>query len=104
MREPVQAEWRYGPNGGVYIARGQTLVLALIETQDERPVVQIYGNEQILGWRDTMKLAVELAEEIYTRWFPGDPKPKPPEIEQKPGTKTPDGRKVVSSNKYAAPI
>lgn len=88
--------------GVIVLAKGNYLVFVIVTREDDTCTVHHQGELfQVAG---SQRDAVALCEAQAARWWPSDPKPTPPTETQVVGAKTADGGKVVSTNKYAAPI
>jgi len=96
--------WHVGPAGEAFISKGAYICVVLMEAEDGSGSVSIYSQGELIGMRGSKESAVDLAEKLVARWFPNDPAVLKPEAGPAPGTKTKDGKKFTSSNRFAAPI
>ena len=96
--------WHVGPAGEAFISKGAFVAVVLVESEDGSGSVHVYSQGDLIGIRGSKESAVDLAEKLVARWFPGDPAVAKPEAGPTPGQKTADGKKFTSSNPYAAPV
>lgn len=94
--------WHVGPAGEAFIAKGAYIAVVLMETQNGS--IHVYSQGELIGIRGSKESAVDLAEKLVARWFPNDPAVSKPDAAPVIGSKTSEGLKVVSNNRFAAPI